>query len=39
MAYIRDNAGTHFDPSLVPHFIALLPEILAIRERFAEPKE
>ena len=39
MAYIRGNAGTHFDPSLVPHFIALLPEILAIRERFAEPKE
>jgi putative two-component system response regulator len=39
VAYIRDNAGSHFDPALVPHFIALLPEIMLIRERFAEPRE
>ncbi len=29
--------GTHFEPRLVDLFAAVLPEILAIRERFQEP--
>lgn len=29
--------GRHFDPVLVEHFIAILPQILNIKERFAEP--
>jgi putative two-component system response regulator len=39
VAYVRDNSGRHFDPELVEHFLAALPEILAIGERFAEPVE
>ncbi|MFO8156219.1 MAG: response regulator [Thiohalospira sp.] len=34
---IRENRGTHFDPELADVFLAELPEIVAIRERFAEP--
>jgi putative two-component system response regulator len=36
-AFIQDNAGTHFDPSVVAHFQRVLPEILAIRSRHMEP--
>jgi putative two-component system response regulator len=35
--YIRKNRGTHFDPNIVDLFLRLLPEILAIRARYAEP--
>jgi putative two-component system response regulator len=35
--WIRDNAGTHFDPVVAAHFEQCLPDILAIRERFKEP--
>lgn len=34
---IRENSGTHFDPSLVNHFMTILPGILKIKERFSEP--
>ncbi len=33
---ITENAGSHFDPSLIPAFMAALPEILKIKERYAE---
>lgn len=33
---IQDGAGTHFDPDLVPIFEAVLPEILQIRDRYAD---
>lgn len=35
-AYLREQAGKHFDPALVEPFTALQPQILAIRERWAE---
>jgi putative two-component system response regulator len=34
---LDDNRGRHFDPDLVDIFFANLEEILAIRQRFAEP--
>jgi len=37
VAYIQDNAGKHFDPTVVDHFMQLLPEILAISEKHADP--
>jgi putative two-component system response regulator len=33
---LRNESGRHFDPALVERFIALLPEVLAIRERWAD---
>lgn len=36
-AFIRDNAGTHFDPEVVAHFLQRQPEILAIHDRYMEP--
>jgi putative two-component system response regulator len=33
---IREGAGSHFDPSLLPHFLAVLPAMLEIKERYAE---
>jgi putative two-component system response regulator len=36
---VRRESGKHFDPSLVECFMAALPEIIAIRKRFAEPGE
>ncbi|PJZ48533.1 response regulator [Leptospira saintgironsiae] len=34
--HIRKGAGSHFDPGLVPVFLNLMPELLEIRERWAE---
>ncbi|TLU61609.1 two-component system response regulator [Thalassotalea litorea] len=34
--YIQNEAGKHFDPELVPHFIACEEQIIAIKERFAD---
>ncbi|MEN8177662.1 MAG: two-component system response regulator [Pseudomonadota bacterium] len=33
---IDDTCGSHFDPSLVPLFHKVMPEILEIKERYAE---
>jgi putative two-component system response regulator len=33
---IRSEAGGHFDPQLVVLFLELIPEVLAIRDRYAE---
>jgi putative two-component system response regulator len=37
VAFLQENAGSHFDPNLVSLFIKILPEIEAIRARFADP--
>jgi len=34
--HLRSESGRHFDPALVEPFIALEPEIRAVRERWAE---
>ena len=34
--YLRKHSGTHFDPNLVDSFIAILPDILAIRREHAD---
>lgn len=36
LAYIRDQSGRHFDPQLVTLLEQCLPDILQIKERFAE---
>lgn len=36
VAFLREQSGRHFDPRLVELFITCLPEILQIRERWAE---
>jgi putative two-component system response regulator len=38
VAYIREQSGSHIEPRIVEHFLASLPEILAIGSRFAEPE-
>lgn len=40
--FLEENAGSHFDPNLVPMFIEVLPDILSIREQHqdkTEPRE
>ena len=37
VAFLNEQAGSHFDPRLVKLFVAILPEILVIRERFSDP--
>ncbi len=36
VALLQKEAGHHFDPQLVPLFLAQLPEMLAVRERFRD---
>jgi len=38
MSYIALHSGRHFDPALGQCFQEIMPEILAIRERYAEPE-
>lgn len=33
---LRESSGNHFDPALVPAFLEAMPEILEIRQRYAE---
>jgi putative two-component system response regulator len=35
-AYVRDNAGSHFDPAVVACFLECLPEIIKIRDLHQE---
>lgn len=35
--WIDNRAGKHFDPGLIPMFHRVMPEILEIRQRYAEP--
>lgn len=39
VALLEDNAGSHFDPYLVPKFIEILPDILAIRAEHQDQAE
>jgi len=40
MAYVQAGAGAHFDPALVQVFFKILPELLAIQQRWeAQAKE
>lgn len=36
LQWMRDQSGSHFDPQLLKSFMELIPEIEAIRERYAE---
>ena len=36
VAFLREQSGRHFDPRLVELFIECLPQILQIKERWAE---
>lgn len=36
LAHIQAQAGQHFDPVLVPLFVALLPQLLEIQQRWAD---
>jgi putative two-component system response regulator len=36
VALLQEQSGRHFDPEVVRHFLANLPEALAIRERWAD---
>ena len=36
VAFIKREAGTSFDPELVQKFVALLPQILAVREKYSD---
>ncbi|HBX37860.1 MAG TPA: two-component system response regulator [Pseudohongiella sp.] len=38
IALIQEEAGRHFDPELVELFLQQLPELLEIKERWAEPE-
>lgn len=35
---IKEESGEHFDPRLVELFLQLLPEMIAIKEQYAEPE-
>jgi putative two-component system response regulator len=37
VAYVRDNSGKLFDPDLVPRFLELMPDILAIQRQYSAP--
>jgi len=37
VAYIKDNTGVLFDPDLVPRFLELMPDILAIQRQYSIP--
>jgi len=39
LALIEDEAGKHFDPSLTPLVRKILPELLAIREKYSDKVE
>ncbi|NVZ09681.1 response regulator [Allochromatium humboldtianum] len=37
LEWMRGQSGKHFDPRIMEVFLSLVPEILEIRERFADP--
>jgi putative two-component system response regulator len=38
VGFLKAHAGTHFDPEVVAHFLLVLPDILAVRDRNPEPE-
>ena len=36
--YLQDDAGKAFDPNLIDAFINNLPEMIAIKDKYAEPE-
>ena len=36
VAFLKEQSGKHFDPTLVEHFIEILPEILKVRDHYSE---
>jgi len=36
MALIRDEAGKHFDPDLVKHFVSIQDQIIRIRDKYSD---
>jgi putative two-component system response regulator len=36
VALLQAQSGRHFDPNVVRHFLAHLPEVLVIRDRWAD---
>jgi len=39
ISFMKDNSGTHFDPEAIESFLAIMPEILTVRENNMEPVE
>jgi putative two-component system response regulator len=39
ISFIKENAGTHFDPELVGHFELVIPRIIEIKDTFCEEME
>ena len=37
VTYIKENTGVLFDPDLVPRFLELMPDILAIQRQYSSP--
>ncbi len=37
LAHMKGEAGKHFDPTFLAAFVAIVDDVIAIRERFAEP--
>lgn len=39
ISLLEEEAGQHFDPSLIPPFLACMPRILEIKEEYSDDKE
>jgi putative two-component system response regulator len=39
VSFIQENSGKHFDPRLVDAFMRVLPDIIKIREHFADTSQ
>ena len=39
VAFIKENSGKHFDPTLAELFIANMDKIIPVRDKYAEPDE
>jgi putative two-component system response regulator len=37
ITYMHTQSGIHFEPRLLEHFVALVPQVQGINQRFAEP--
>lgn len=39
MALLKEEAGRHFDPDLIPIFESILPQVLEIKENYSDAEE